>query len=129
MKEWNILKPHMIHENIGMKVLNQYIKRKRYVQSSTIKDFTYHLQRCKIFSNMDLKARYHQLMIYKKKTRKLTTFSTLWENYRKKCNIWSEVITRCVWLSVVLYVRRYTSLHESKRTLQREENIENTIEH
>lgn len=73
----------MIHVTIDMRVLNKYIKRKSYVQASTVKDFTYHLQRCKIFSKMDLKAGYYQLMIYKE-TRKLTTFSTPWENYRTK---------------------------------------------
>ena len=62
MRENNKLEPNKILASIDMRILNKYIKRSRYVQAH-MKDFTYHQRGYKVFSKMDLKAGYCQLLI------------------------------------------------------------------
>ena len=58
------LEPHMIRASVDFRVPNKYMERNRILQSPVVEDFTCKFQDCKVFSKMDLKQGYHQLILH-----------------------------------------------------------------
>ena len=77
------LEPHMIRASVDLRVLNKQMERNRISQSPVVEDFTCKFHDCTIFSKMDLKQGYHQLVLHPD-SRALATFSTPWGNMRPK---------------------------------------------
>ena len=73
----------MIRASIDLRVLNKQMERNRITQSPVVEDFTCKFYDCTIFSKMDLKQGYHQLVLHPD-SRALATFSTAWGNMRPK---------------------------------------------
>ena len=77
------LEPHMIRASVDLRVPNKYMERNRILQSPVVEDFTCKFHDCKVFSKMDLKQGYHQLILHPD-SRAVATFSTPWGNMRPK---------------------------------------------
>ena len=58
------LEPHMIGASVDLRVLNKQMERNRISQSPVVEDFTCKFHDCTIFSKMDLKQGYHQLVLH-----------------------------------------------------------------
>ena len=56
------LGPHMIRASVGLRVPNKFMERNRILQAPVVEDFTCKFHDCNVFSKMDLKQGYHQLM-------------------------------------------------------------------
>ena len=69
------LESQMIRAGIDMRIPNEAMKRSRCVQSSRVEHFIYHLHDRKIFTKLDLRQGYHQLIL-DPATRQVATFST-----------------------------------------------------
>ncbi|XP_053380205.1 uncharacterized protein LOC128548778 [Mercenaria mercenaria] len=83
------LEPHMIRASVDLRVPNKFMERSRILQSPIVEDVTYKFHDCTIFSKMDLKQGYHQLVLHPD-SRKFATFSTPWGNMRPKRLIFGE---------------------------------------
>ena len=77
------LEPHMIRASVDLRVPNKYMERNRILQAPVVEDFTCKFHDCKVFSKMDLKQGYHQLILHLD-SRAVATFSTPWGNMRPK---------------------------------------------
>ena len=77
------LKADQIRATIDMRIPNKVMMRSRNVQAPLVEDFAHKFSDCKVFSKLDLRQGYHQLML-SEESRKLATFSTPWGNYRPK---------------------------------------------
>ena len=77
------LEPHMIRASVDLRVPNKYMERNRILQAPVVEDFTCKFHDCKVFSKMDLKQGYHQLILHPD-FRAVATFSTPWGNMRPK---------------------------------------------
>ena len=77
------LEPHMIRASVDLRVPNKYMERNRILQSPVVEGFTCKFHDCKVFSKMDLKQGYHQLILHPD-SRAVATFSTPWGNMRPK---------------------------------------------
>ena len=75
--------PHMIRASVDLRIPNKYMERNRISQSPVVEDFTYNFHDCTIFSKMDLRQGYHQLILHPD-SRQIATFSTPWGNVRPK---------------------------------------------
>jgi hypothetical protein len=69
----------MIRECIDMRIANKSMERNRITQSPVVEDFIYTFHKCKVFSKMDLRQGYHQLML-DLESRAIATFSIPWGN-------------------------------------------------
>ena len=77
------LESQMIRASTDMRVPNEAMKQSRCFQSPRVEDFIYRLHDCKIFTKLDLRLGYHQLIL-DPAARHVATFSTPWGNYRPK---------------------------------------------
>ena len=77
------LESHMIRECIDMRIANKSMERNRITQSPVVEDFIYTFHKCKVFSKMDLRQGYHQLML-DLESRAIATFSIPWGNMRPR---------------------------------------------
>ena len=77
------LEPHMIRASVDLRVPNKSMERNRILQAPVVEDFTYKFHDCVVFSKMDLKQGYHQLVL-DPQSRPIATFSTPWGNMRPK---------------------------------------------
>jgi hypothetical protein len=69
------LESQMIRACIDMRIANKSMERNRITQSPVVEDFIYKFHKCKVFSKMDLRQGYHQLML-DPESRAFATFST-----------------------------------------------------
>ena len=77
------LEPHRIRASVDLRIPNQFMERDRITQSTVVEDFMYKFHNCTVFSKLDMKQRYHQLLL-DPESRKIATFSTPWGNMRPK---------------------------------------------
>ncbi|XP_053376601.1 uncharacterized protein LOC123533440 [Mercenaria mercenaria] len=77
------LEPHMIRASVDLRVPNKYMERNRILQAPVVEDFTCKFHDCKVFSKMDLRQGYRQLVLHPD-SRVIATFSTPWGNMRPK---------------------------------------------
>ena len=75
--------PKDIRVSLDLRILNQSMSRTRNVQTPITEDFVNTFKDCTVFSKIDLNHRYHQFAL-DEESRKITTFSTPWGNYRYK---------------------------------------------
>ena len=73
------LEPHMIRASVDLRIPNQFVERNRITQSTVVEDFMYKFHNCTVFSKLDLKQGYHQLLL-DPESRKIATFGTPWGN-------------------------------------------------
>ena len=83
------LGPHMIRASVDLRVPNKFMERNRILQAPVVEDFSCKFHDCNVFSKMDLKQGYHQLMLHPD-SRAIVTFSTPWGNMRPKRLIWVQ---------------------------------------
>ncbi|VDI75081.1 Hypothetical predicted protein [Mytilus galloprovincialis] len=77
------LESHMIRACVDLRIPNKLMDRNRITQSPVVEDFVYKFHNCKVFSKMDLRQGYHQLMLHPE-SRSIATFSTAWGNMRPR---------------------------------------------
>jgi len=77
------LEPHMIRACIDLRIPNKYMERSRVAHNPIVEDFTYKFHNCVMFSKVDLKSGYHQLLL-DPESRNIATFSTPWGNFRPR---------------------------------------------
>lgn len=77
------LQPHMISASVDLRVPNSYMERSRIAQQPIVEDFVQKFHDCTIWSKLDLRQGYHQLVL-DPKSRSIETFSTPWGNDRPK---------------------------------------------
>ena len=77
------LEPHMIRASVDLRVPNKYMERTRIVQAPIVEDFIYKFHDCKVWSKLDMRQGYHQLLLHPE-SRSIATFSTPWGNMRPK---------------------------------------------
>ena len=78
----------MITASVDLRVQNQFMERNRIAPGTynIFKDFIYKFHVCTVFSNLDRRQGYHQLLL-DLESRKSATFSTPWGNIRL---VWSR---------------------------------------
>ena len=76
------LQSHMIRASVDLRVPNKFMERNRIMQGPLVEDFTYKFHDCVIFSKMDLRQGYMQLVL-DPRSREVATFSTPWGNYMR----------------------------------------------
>ena len=69
----------MIRASIDLRIPNKSMERNRIVQNPIVEDFTHKFHDCTVFSKMDLRQGYHQLLLHPE-SRAVATFSTPWGN-------------------------------------------------
>ncbi|MCG8047363.1 MAG: DDE-type integrase/transposase/recombinase, partial [Candidatus Thiodiazotropha taylori] len=77
------LQPNMIRACIDLRIPNKFMDRTRITQAPVVEDFIYKFHDCVVFSKLDLRSGYHQLMLHPD-SRAIVTFSTPWGNFRPK---------------------------------------------
>ena len=77
------LEPHMIRASVDLRVPNKFMERTRITQGPMVEDFTHKFHDCTVFSKLDLRQGYHQLVL-DPECRAVATFSTPWGNMRPK---------------------------------------------
>ena len=77
------LEPNMIRASVDLRVPNQYMERSRIAQAPVLEDFTHKFHDCSIWTKLDLRQGYHQLMLHPE-SRSVATYSTPWGNFRPK---------------------------------------------
>ena len=73
----------MIRASADFRVPNQYMERSRIAQAPVLEDFTHKFHDRSIWTKLDLRQGYHQLMLHPE-SRSVATFSTPWGNFRRK---------------------------------------------
>ena len=74
----------MTRASVDLRISNKYMERNQILQSPVVEYFTCKFHDGKgIFSKMDLKQGYHQLILHPD-SRVVATFSTTWANMRLK---------------------------------------------
>ena len=73
----------MIRACIDLRVPNKFMKRNRITQGPIVEDFIYKFHECAVFSKLDFRGEYHQLVLHPD-YRSVVTFSTPWGKYRPK---------------------------------------------
>ena len=68
---------------MDLRVPNQFMERNRITQGPIVEDFMYKFHDCTVFSKLDMRQGYHQLLL-DPESRKIATFSTPWGNMRPK---------------------------------------------
>ena len=68
---------------MDLRVPNQFMERNRIAQGPIVEDFMYKFHDCTVFSKLDMRQGYHQLLL-DPESRKIATFSTPWGNMRPK---------------------------------------------
>ncbi|XP_077869510.1 uncharacterized protein LOC144361201 [Saccoglossus kowalevskii] len=68
------LEPHMIRASVDLRVPNKFMERTRITQGPVV-DFTSKFNDCVVFSKLDMRQGYHQLLL-DPKSRAVATFST-----------------------------------------------------
>ena len=58
------LEPNMIRASVDLRVPNQYMERSRTAQAPVLEDFTHKFHDCSIWTKLDLRQGYHQLMLH-----------------------------------------------------------------
>ena len=59
------------------------MERSRIAQAPVLEDFTHKFHDCSVWTKLDLRQGYHQLMLHPE-SRSVATFSTPWGNFRPK---------------------------------------------
>ena len=77
------LQSNMIRACIDLRIPNKYMEITRITQGPVVEEFVYKFHNSVVFSKLDLRSGYHQLMLHLD-SRAIVTFSTLWENFRPK---------------------------------------------
>ena len=57
------LEPHMIRASVDLRIPNQFMERHRITQSTVVEDFMYKFHDRTVFSKLDMKQGYHQLLL------------------------------------------------------------------
>lgn len=73
-KDKEDLEPHKIRASVDLRVPNQLMERHRTTQGMMVEDFMYKFHYCTIFSKLDMRQGYHQLL--DSESRKVATFRT-----------------------------------------------------
>ena len=68
---------------IDLRIPNKYMERTRITQGPVVEDFVYKFHNSVVFSKLDLRSGYNQLMLHPD-SRAIVTFSTPWGNFRPK---------------------------------------------
>lgn len=90
------LQPNMIRACIDLRVPNKSMERTRIIQAPVVEHFKHKFHECVIFSKLDLRSGYHQLMLHPA-SRAIVTFSTPWGKLSTKAlNIRSKSIPRFI---------------------------------
>ena len=58
------LEPSMIRASVDLRVPNQYMERSRIAQAPVLENFTHKFHDCSIWTKLDLRQGYHQLMLH-----------------------------------------------------------------
>ena len=58
------LEPNMIRASVDLRVPNQYMERSRIAKAPVLEDFTHKFHDCSIWTKLDLRQGYHQLMLH-----------------------------------------------------------------
>ena len=69
----------MISAHVDHRVLNQFMERNRITQGPIVEDFMYKYHDCTVFSKLEMRHGYHQLLL-DRECRKIAIFSTPWGN-------------------------------------------------
>ena len=77
------IKPDMIRARVELRAPNQFMKRNMITKRPIVDDFMYRFHDCTVYCKLDLRQRYHQLLL-DPESRKIATFSNLWGEIRKK---------------------------------------------
>ena len=77
------LQSNMIRAYIDLQIPNKYMERTRITHGPVVEDFVYKFHSSVVFSKLDLRSGYHQLMLHPD-SRAIVTFSTAWGNFRPK---------------------------------------------
>ena len=77
------LQPHMIRASIDLQIPNQFMERNRIAPTPTVEDFICTFHDCTMFSKLDMRKEYYQLIL-DPESRMVATFSTPWGNMRAK---------------------------------------------
>ena len=77
------LQPHMIRASIDLRIPNHFMERNRIAPTPTVEDFVYKFHDCTMFSKLDMRQGYHQLIL-DPESRMVATFTTPWGNMRAK---------------------------------------------
>ena len=72
-----------IRASIDLQIPNKHMERDRIVQNPIVEDFTDKFHDCTIFSKMDTRQGYHQLLLHPD-SRSIATFGTPWGNLRPR---------------------------------------------
>ena len=57
------LQPHMIRVSVDLRVPNQHMERSRITQPPVVEDFVHKFHDCTVWTKLDLRQGYHQLML------------------------------------------------------------------
>lgn len=77
------LELHMIRASVDLRVPNKHMERSRISQAPVVEDFIHKFHDCTIWTKLDLRQGYHQLVLHPE-SRSIATFSTPWGNFRPK---------------------------------------------
>ena len=77
------LEPDMIRASIDLRVPNKFMARNSISAGPIVEDFVHKFHDCKIFSKLDMRQGYHQLLLHPE-SRDIATFSTPWGNMRPR---------------------------------------------
>ena len=77
------LEPHKIRASVDLRVPNHFMERHRITQGTIAEDFVYNFHDCTVFSKLDMRQGYHQLLL-DPESRKIATFSIPWGNMQPK---------------------------------------------
>lgn len=81
--ERGMLEPNMIRASIDLRVPNKLMERHRITAGPIVEDFVHKFHDCKVFSKLDMRQGYHQLVLHPD-SRAIATFSTPWGNMRPR---------------------------------------------
>ena len=86
------LEPHMIRASVDLRVPNKHMERSRISQAPVVEDFIHKFHDCTIWTKLDLRQGYHQLVLHPE-SRSIATFSTPWGNFRPKRLVFGAICT------------------------------------
>ena len=73
----------MTGASVDLRVPNKFMERSRVTHRSIIEEFTHKFHDCKVFSKLNMRQGYHQLLLHPE-SRQVATFFTPWGNMRPK---------------------------------------------